>query len=555
MRMIALCLIALLMLSCNQLDPDLRATVRHWQIPVLKNKPYNALLRVDLTLPSGSEPKALKSIEFSLDGSDDLGDLQALQLWSLGQDSTLNDFYAAQPLDEIMNPGKTTSLAARNTLSTGNHYFLVTATLAEQADLHHGIRASCLRLVLEDDSVVLPRGSSPIRQRIGVAVRQHRDDNVHTYRIPGLATTNKGTLLAIYDVRRHSSRDLQGDIDIGLSRSTDKGKSWERMRIILDQDEWGGLPEKFNGVSDACILIDDNSDKIFVAGLWMHGVLDTAGHWIEGLTKESEAWEHQWRRRGSQPGLDVKQTSQFIMTLSVDDGLNWDEPVNLTSRVKRPKWWLWAPAPGHGITMDDGTLVLPTQGRDSLGTPFSNITYSRDRGETWTTSNPAFSGTTENMVVQLSDGRLMINCRANTNRNNLSDDNGRAIATTDDMGQTWQEHPTSFNALIEPTCMASLHKHVYHENGTEKQILLFSNPNSRTGRHHTTIKVSFDDGMTWPRDYWLLLDEGKNRGYSCLTSIDEQTIGILYEGSQADMTFESIPLSELVGKDDTNRRD
>ncbi|MCK4678954.1 MAG: exo-alpha-sialidase [Bacteroidales bacterium] len=53
---------------------------------------------------------------------------------------------------------------------------------------------------------------------------------------------------------------------------------------------------------------------------------------------------------------------------------------------------------------------------------------------------------------------------------------------------------------------------------------------------------------TWVEKYCLLLDEGYNRGYSCLTSIDENTIGIFYEGSQAHMTFESIPLNELINK-------
>src|SRR5690606_30718071 len=124
------------------------------------------------------------------------------------------------------------------------------------------------------------------------ALRKHMDDDVHTYRIPGLHVTNEGTLLAVYDVRRDSSRDLQGNIDIGLSRSTDGGNTWEPMEVILDMKEWGGLPEKFNGVSDPNILIDRNTNTIFVAGLWMHGVLDKEGKWIEGLDEESEAWEH-----------------------------------------------------------------------------------------------------------------------------------------------------------------------------------------------------------------------------------------------------------------------
>ena len=65
-----------------------------------------------------------------------------------------------------------------------------------------------------------------------------------------------------------------------------------------------------------------------------------------------------------------------------------------------------------------------------------------------------------------------------------------------------------------------------------------------------TIKVSFDDGLTWPEKYWMLLDEKKSKGYSCLTSIDEKTIGILFEGSRADMTFLKIPLSELLLQDE-----
>jgi sialidase-1 len=213
---------------------------------------------------------------------------------------------------------------------------------------------------------------------------------------------------------------------------------------------------------------------------------------------------------------------------------------------KKEEWWLWAPAPGHGITLNNGTLVFPTQGRDRSGQTFSNITFSKDGGETWTTSTPAFVNTTENMVAQLSDGTIMLNARYNPNRNNPSDGNGRVVCTTRDLGMTWEEHPTSRSDLIESTCMASLHRHTYRRNGEKKSLLLFSNPNTKTGRHHMTIKVSFDDGKTWPEENWLLLDEGKSRGYSCLTSIDENTIGILYEGSTADLVFESIPLKEII---------
>lgn len=102
----------------------------------------------------------------------------------------------------------------------------------------------------------------------------------------------------------------------------------------------------------------------------------------------------------------------------MDDGLTWSDPVNITAQTKKPEWWLYAPAPGHGITLKDGTLIFPTQGRDKDGIPFSNITYSKDGGKTWITSKPAYHNTTECMAVELQDGSVMLNMRDNRNHGN-----------------------------------------------------------------------------------------------------------------------------------------
>jgi len=235
-----------------------------------------------------------------------------------------------------------------------------------------------------------------------------------------------------------------------------------------------------------------------------------------------------------------------LIAKSSDDGKTWSEPINLTEMCKKEAWWLWAPAPGNGITLKDGTLVLPTQGRDKNGLPFSNITYSKDSGKTWKTSNPAYSNTTECAVVELDNGVLMLNMRDNRNEKEKGATNGRAIAITTNLGDTWTEHATSHGALQEPVCMASLYKHEYTVDGKKQSVLIFSNPNTKQGRYNITIKASLDQGKTWPEKYWLLLDEGYGRGYSSLTSVDEQTIGIFYESSQADMTFQKIELKELL---------
>lgn len=221
--------------------------------------------------------------------------------------------------------------------------------------------------------------------RIGVALRQPGQDGVHTSRIPGLVTSTKGTLLALYDARNERDDDLQGDIDIAINRSEDGGRTWQPMQTVLDMKEWGGLPQKYNGVSDGCILSDDFTGDLYVIGLWMHGVLDPkTGKWIENLTDTSTVWNHQWRAHGSQPGYDVKQSSQFLISKSTDDGLTWSEPRNITRQVKKEKWWLLAPGPGRGITMEDGTLVFPVEGRNEDGLQFSTIMWSKDKGENWT---------------------------------------------------------------------------------------------------------------------------------------------------------------------------
>lgn len=528
----------------SQIDSK-NVSEKQFVTPVLKGKADNPIVRLNIRIDGQMDQKQANRFVFNTAGTTQLKAIKTAKLYYCGKDSVL-----IPPKSSLFGMttqlGKQFMIEGNQPLKMGNNYFWLSYELTPEADLMGFVDASCTKVVLDKESISLTRLQNTVKQRIGVALRQHNDDNVHTFRIPGLVTTQQGSLLAVYDARRESSRDLQGDIDIGVSRSTDRGKTWEPMRIGMDMGKWGGLPEKFNGVSDACILVDKNSNTIYLAGLWMYGVINDESKWLEGLNEESKAWNHQWRNKGSQPGFDVKQTSQFLIVKSTDDGKTWSEPINLTKMCKKEEWWLWAPAPGHGITLVDGTLVFPTQGRDREGTPFSNITYSQDGGNTWTTSNKASAeSTTENMAVELTDGTIMLNMRANKNRGYLAADNGREIATTRDFGASWVKHPSSNGGLPEPTCMGSIHRHDFIRNGKKQSVFLFANPNSKTDRDHITLKVSKDNASTWPASEWLLLDELKGRGYSCITSIDEKTIGIVYESSQSDLVFQQIALNEL----------
>lgn len=542
--------VLLVLLSAGLYAQKRQVVQEKLQVPVLKGKTTNPLIKLKV-IPAANDPQVfLKQIVLSAVGTTKIADIKSIYVYHAVKDSTFGHFGTlnnAVLIAELRNPaGSNQVIEINQSLGAGTRYLWIAVALNENADLLNRIDLKATAVVFDKGKLSLPTPKTEAN-RIGIALRSHKQEGVHTHRIPGLATAKDGSLLAVYDARRDTGRDLQGNIDIGVSRSLDKGKTWLPMEIAMDMGSWGGLPEKFNGVSDASILVDKNTGNIFIAGLWMYGVINDEGKWLEGLNEGSKDWNHQWKTKGSQPGFDVKQTSQFLLVKSEDNGKTWSEPVNLTRMCKKEEWWLWAPAPGQGITLKDGTLVFPTQGRMANGRAFSNLTYSKDGGKTWVCSNPATEeSTTENMAVELSDGRLMLNMRSNANTKDTSSSNGRAVAVTEDLGRSWEIHPSNHGGLIEPTCMASIIRHDFTKNGKRKSVLLFSNPDSKVMRHRMTIKISEDDGMTWSEDRKIMLDGMKSRGYSCLTSIDGDTIGIVYESSQADLVFQTIKLSELL---------
>jgi len=486
--------------------------------PILIRNPESRLLTIEIQC--SADNVQLKEITFDLSGSDDIADLDFIKMEIQGSGV---DF--AGPL--VTRPQEVFTFKDL-LLAKGTTTIWLNCGLKPTANLLHKVDAACSRIVTSAGEATITDSTPDVRKRIGYALRRHMDDNVHTYRIPALTTTRKGTLLAVYDMRRRMGRDLQEDIDIGLSRSTDGGQTWSPTQVIMDMGEYGGLGQEQNGCSDPGILVDPKTGRIFCAAVWMWG----------------KPGKHQWSDDGSEAGFEIGKAAQFLMVESTSDGRRWSAPRNMTRELKREEWVLFAPSPQGGIALRDGTLVMPSQGRNEEGTPFSNIMYSKDHGRSWTVSNPAVIGSSECQAVQLDDGSLMLNMRTERDIALM-----RSVFTTRDLGQTWTAHPTHLKGLIEPSCNGSLLRFDYQDGGEQKHVLIFANPHSQQRRDHHTLKVSFDEGMTWPEEYHLLLDVGGGAGYPSLTRIDDRHVGLVYEGSQAHVVFEKFSIDELLHRE------
>ena len=548
--LLTFCLVVSLFAACTlpgdgQIAPEeaVQAAAAQRVHPVLIRHDHNALAQVVVEV--GQDGIRTTSFTFSLGGTDDLSDIESLQLFYAGsrrmpdfdalrsgisfsedRDSVLAEF-VGNPFGTLAQPATKLRFLGDQALGPGTHVFWLSCKLRPAANLTHKVDALCTAIETSAGKVV-PQDTSPgVRKRIGFALRKSHQDGVHTTRIPALSTTPKGTLLSVYDLRRRKRRDLQEDIDVGLSRSTDGGQSWEPVRVIMDVGEYGGLGQEQNGVGDPGIVVDQNTGEIFCAAVWMWG----------------KPGKHQWTEDGSEPGYEIGKSAQFMMVRSKDDGLTWTKPENLTRKLKKAEWILFAPSPQSGITLRDGTLVLPGEGRDEKDRLFSTLIVSRDHGATWTVGSPSATGNNECQVVELDDGSIMLNSRT------VRPTNFRSVWLTDDLGKTWQEHSTHRKTLIEPNCNGSLLRFDYEEEGKPKHVLLFANPHSQTGRDHHSIQVSFDEGLSWPEEYRILLDEGRGNGYPSMTRIDASHVGIVYEGSQSHLVFEKLPLSELLRRE------
>ena len=357
-----------------------------------------------------------------------------------------------------------------------------------------------------------PAADNPLQPVISRDVFVSGRDGYHTFRIPAVVLTRKGTVLAFCEGRKHSRSDA-GDIDLVLKRSRDGGRTWSQLQVVWND---GG-----NTCGNPCPVVDTSTGRIWLPMTWNHG-------------KDTE------RQIQARTGRD---TRRVFITYSDDDGLTWTQPKEITASAKKPEWTWYATGPGNAIQIQRGRyrgrLVVPcdhnviVHGKNRRR---SHCLYSDDGGKSWHLSESLDDNTNECAVVELADGRLLLNMRSYHGRNR------RAIAFSADGGKSWS--PVKLDAaLIEPVCQASLLRYSWPENGG-KSRLLFSNPASKR-RERLTIRLSYDEGRTWPVSRLVYAGSA---AYSSLAVLPDKTIGLLYErDNYGKITFSTFTLKQLAG--------
>lgn len=326
------------------------------------------------------------------------------------------------------------------------------------------------------------------------------------YRIPTVAVTKRGTVLAFCSDRKDTLADHADEKTVVLRRR-ETGAPWEPERTLLAYPGWD--------CNIGAAVYDALTDTVFLEVMRQPVALDEFGDYtpeqLEKARCDAEAL-------AAAAGI---LTGTFFLC-SDDDGRTWREtPKNVASQTvmtapdgSRTAFTGWTHGSAPGIQKKRGPhagrLVMPSRFTTRRYTTlqeltecgFNNALYSDDHGATWHSGGPVQTGTGEGALFEDADGVIRYNSRA------FFFDRKRYLADSCDGGESFGDFRTDDFLLEVPHsgCNASLLR-------VEKTalcaadaallppqaqgVVVFVNPRDPKSRKDLTACISFDDGRTW----------------------------------------------------------
>ena len=370
-------------------------------------------------------------------------------------------------------------------------------------------------------------------------------DRYHTFRIPGMIVARDGSILIFAEGRRGDGsdprRDKNAPIDLVMRRSTDNGRTWEPMVVIDSGFRPNGDLVDFG---DPTPVLDATTGTIFLFyGQWPDLASRTVAY---GQSTDPDDGDHiVWVRSTSDNGKTWSDRKQIVYP---------DEPGETSDGL----YWRQAePGPGSGIQLQwqdrksrNGRLIIPAK-RSGSSTSDGPVTvepfvyYSDDHGKTWQVGNVTPGpDANESEVVELTDGRVMLDARQNSGdfrRHHLSIDGG----------VTWG--PDNPNDIPLTQVDGSLGRYSAKRAAHDRDRILFSGPRGERGlnRNNVTVWTTYDEGQTFVNPVQF------NSGfaaYSVVQRLADGTIGLLVETASgaADtygkITFYRFGVAELEAR-------
>ncbi|OHT00383.1 secreted sialidase [Tritrichomonas foetus] len=312
------------------------------------------------------------------------------------------------------------------------------------------------------------------------------------YRIPGIVVAHDNSLVVSTDKRWKSPADLPNVIDLLGRRSTDFGRTWSEPALLGG----GGADD---GYGDGSLVVDRKSGVIICTfcgeGDFFNSTFDKPHH--------------------------------IFYVKSYDNGATWTEKVDITSQLygincshlERKYWNSMFITSGSSLQLRSGRIMavaVVRKGHEKDG--YSDyVVYTDDLGKTWDVGlMPACDLGDESKMVELNNGDILM-----TIRHKLF----RYFAISHDKGLTWDPY-YEMRDIVDPGCNGEIKRYTSTKDGYDKDRILHTNLHHPTDRKNLTVRLSYDEGKTWPVQKVL---HSELAMYSSIAILPNGTIAVYYE--------------------------